>query len=345
MTSDDLKSDLTRSSDYHSSEDAKLKTLEDLSSVTGGELFRLSADAEPVFDHVVRESSAYYLLGFGPDSSERNAKSHRIAVTVSRPGVTVRARPEFTIPKAGAAAAAARKLTLPDMLKDRNTYRDVPLRAAAYAIRTSDKGINVVVAAESLDRSIAIDAAAFALIDTNFNLMTLAWPAPASALGEPRIISGGVVPPGPYRLRVAVTAKDGRRGTADYEFVAGLTKATPLEVGDLMIGQGQPDGTFLPELVIGDRAAATGYLELQGSLPVGTAISATFELAADAAGPPLASVPGIVLPTETGTRLSARGAIPIGSFAPGDYVVRAIVKVDGAIVARVMRAVRKQRDQ
>jgi VWFA-related protein len=58
----------------------------------GGELFRVFTDSEHVFDRVLRETSAYYLLGVEPLESDRDGKPHRIAVDVKQPDVTVRSR-------------------------------------------------------------------------------------------------------------------------------------------------------------------------------------------------------------------------------------------------------------
>lgn len=58
----------------------------------GGELFRVFTDSEHVFDRVLRETSAYYLLGVEPLESDRDGKPHRIAVDVQAPDVTVRSR-------------------------------------------------------------------------------------------------------------------------------------------------------------------------------------------------------------------------------------------------------------
>lgn len=79
--------------------DDAIKTLEDIAGVTGGDLFRLSGSSDAVFDRVVRETAAYYELGFEPAESDRNGKDHAISVKVSRPKTTVRARLSFSIPK------------------------------------------------------------------------------------------------------------------------------------------------------------------------------------------------------------------------------------------------------
>ena len=74
-------------------------TIENIATVTGGDLFRLSATADAVYARVIRETSAYYELAFEPAESDRNGKDHAISVKVSRPKTLVRARPSFSIPK------------------------------------------------------------------------------------------------------------------------------------------------------------------------------------------------------------------------------------------------------
>ena len=74
-------------------------TIENIATVTGGDLFRLSATADAVYARVIRETSAYYELAFEPAESDRNGKDHTISVKVSRPKTLVRARPSFSIPK------------------------------------------------------------------------------------------------------------------------------------------------------------------------------------------------------------------------------------------------------
>ena len=53
-------------------------------------------------------------------------------------------------------------------------------------------------------------------------------------------------------------------------------------------------------------------------------------------------MPGIIAPTATAGRLSARGAVPIGAVADGDYLVRATIKMNGTVLGTVVRALRKQ---
>jgi VWFA-related protein len=83
--------------DYHAYLDGQLDGLQDVAGVTGGELFRLSGTADAVFKTIRLETSAYYVLAFAPTAAEADGKAHKIQIHVARKGVTVRARPSFTL--------------------------------------------------------------------------------------------------------------------------------------------------------------------------------------------------------------------------------------------------------
>lgn len=74
-------------------------TLENIATVTGGDLMRLSGSADAAYARILRETAAFYELTFEPLESERNGKAHTISVKVNRPKTTVRARPSFVLPK------------------------------------------------------------------------------------------------------------------------------------------------------------------------------------------------------------------------------------------------------
>jgi hypothetical protein len=69
-------------------------------------------------------------------------------------------------------------------------------------------------------------------------------------------------------------------------------------------------------------------------------VNATIEIARSLNGPAMAASP---LAIEAGgeNRYVARGAIPIGKLPPGDYVVRALVGLEGHPMTRVVRTLRK----
>jgi VWFA-related protein len=64
----------------------------------GGHLFRVFTDADEIFDRVLRETSAYYLLAVEPLDGDRDGRPHRLAVSVKRRGTTVRARQAIVVP-------------------------------------------------------------------------------------------------------------------------------------------------------------------------------------------------------------------------------------------------------
>jgi hypothetical protein len=65
----------------------------------GGAYFRVTAGTgELAFNRVLRETSAYYLLGVEPQTSDRDGRVHYIRVKTDAKNATVRSRQQVTIP-------------------------------------------------------------------------------------------------------------------------------------------------------------------------------------------------------------------------------------------------------
>ena len=109
-----------------------------------------------------------------------------------------------------------------------------------------------------------------------------------------------------------------------------------------MLGVTSLAGAFAPRLlfVAGDEDV-TGYFEIYGA-SVAEGATVAWELAASPDGPALASADSTVSPTTDLDRFIAQGVLPIVSLAAGDYLVRASVRVNGVVVGRLSRALRKQ---
>jgi VWFA-related protein len=74
--------------------------LENLADAAGGAVFKVEAGSpDSAFDRVMRETSAYYMLGLEVSNADRDGKPHYITVDVKQHGVTVRNRPMVVIPK------------------------------------------------------------------------------------------------------------------------------------------------------------------------------------------------------------------------------------------------------
>jgi VWFA-related protein len=91
-----------RADSFTSSRDTMVSRswLDEFSSSSGGALFRVTSGAgEYAFDRVLRETSAYYLLGVEPAESDRDGRTHTLKVRVRRDDTTVRNRTVVVIPR------------------------------------------------------------------------------------------------------------------------------------------------------------------------------------------------------------------------------------------------------
>lgn len=74
--------------------------LELVAGAAGGEVFRVqTGSGDTVFERVLRETSAHYLLGIEVAEADRDGRTHTIRVRVKRRGATVRHRTMVVIPK------------------------------------------------------------------------------------------------------------------------------------------------------------------------------------------------------------------------------------------------------
>jgi VWFA-related protein len=73
--------------------------LEQFSDAAGGLLLRVSEDAGAAgWQQVLRETSAYYLLGVQPEQADRDGRLHTLRVKVDRSSTTVRSRSWVVVP-------------------------------------------------------------------------------------------------------------------------------------------------------------------------------------------------------------------------------------------------------
>ena len=314
-----------------------------LIAATGGEQFLLSASATSIFTRIARESSAYYLLSFDTTDNNRNGKSHDIALTTTRPGVTIRARPSFTVESAKDAAKHAPKPSavgpVRGLLDDLKAHRDLPLRVSAYAFRDTAKTVRLVTAVD-IPGGGTLAQVDFGLFDGKTKGMT-EWPAPKTALGTALVVASTTAAPGPYRLRVAASDEAGRVGAADYEFTAGLTKAGAFTLSDLMLGEAAGKD-FAPRLSFSSEPTVIAYAELYGAMPAGARPTLVVEVADTMTSAATLSIPATLAPTRDPDRWIVSVAIPVTKLMPSDYVVRLIVRAPGGgELGRVVRTMHK----
>jgi VWFA-related protein len=76
--------------------------LSDFSTASGGQLIYVpTGSSDFAFDRVLRETSAYYLLGVEPAPADRDGRPRQLRVKVNRRGVSVRSRQWVVIPAKG----------------------------------------------------------------------------------------------------------------------------------------------------------------------------------------------------------------------------------------------------
>jgi len=148
-----------------------------------------------------------------------------------------------------------------------------------------------------------------------------------------------VVPPGVYRIRVAATDSTGRGGATDVEVAAEMTPAGTLKLSSLVLGLWR-DNTFHPRLQFSTEPVVIAYLDVVGGV-AGAPVAAFVEIARTANGPAISTSRLAIESTSDPGRFQASAAVPIGALPPGDYVVRAIVGIDGQPMGRVTRVLRK----
>jgi hypothetical protein len=88
--------------------------------------------------------------------------------------------------------------------------------------------------------------------------------------------------------------------------------------------------------------AATGYVELYGVMPPGSTPAVTFELASRPDAAALATAAGRVLGSAEPDRFVATGSLSLDAVPAGDYVLRAVLSVNGQTAGRVFRTLHKE---
>ena len=317
------------------SSDADRAGLESLAGVTGGEFHRIVGPDDNTLLRNVKDMSGYYVATFEPDRGERNGFSHRVEVSVARERMRIRTRSEVIIPRGNTTSAS---IAPGDMLRNGAVYVGLPLRALALASAGEQGSVKVMAMLEPIESGVTLTSAVFGLIDSRDRLVAQ-WTANERELAAAPILTAGAASPGSYRLRVAAIDAAGRRGTAEYDFVARLSEANPVSLSALVLGTSR-DNRFAPKLVFGTDQAVVAYLEVYGTPPKPDSVSVRLEIASSPDGRSLATgVPRVT--AAAADRRMVTGAVPIAPLAPGDYVVRAIVSIDGRPVGRVTRTLRK----
>jgi hypothetical protein len=310
--------------------------IESIAGVTSAEFVRLTASPQASISRLLRETSAYYTATFDPDPSERNGGTYRVELRTTREKTKLRSRPAVAIAKDVARTAVAPK----DMLRTPAAYADLSLRATVHSSRLpGGDEVKVTALFETLDPSGTLTAASIGLFDEK-NTLKKQWTAQSAELKARPVMAVLSAPAGTYRLRVAAVDAAGRAGATDYELKVEVPRADPLKLSTLVLGTQKQGGGFQPVLDFSNLPVAIGVLEIYG-VPKGGAVTMELDIAQTAEGQRLAAAETTVAPGDSEDMRRAFGGFSIANLAPGDYLMRAVVSLDGKPVGKVVRTLRK----
>lgn len=309
--------------------------IESLAGATNGEFVRITSSPQAPIARMLRETSTYYTATFEPDATDRAGQSLRVELKSTRDKVKVRARPAVDLPKANVAKNTSPK----DMLRTAAEYRDLPLRLTAYPAPTAGSpDVTVLAMFESIDAA-PLTAASVALFDEK-NTLKKQWTARPEELTARPTMAALPTAPGSYRVRVAAVDGAGRLGTADYQLEAQIPRADPLKLSALVLGTQAPSG-FAPRLEFKNEPTAIGMVQIYG-VPKGASVTVDLDVASTPEGVALATADTTVAPSKAAEdQRVAYGGFAIDTLPPGDYLMRAVVSLDGKPVGKVVRTLRK----
>jgi len=312
-----------------------LEGMEHLASVTGGQRMSLTRLGDQTLVGLARATATYYSAVIDSASSDGEG-SHGLEIKASRSGVQIRARPFINVSRPGLVPRAPEPS---EMLKSAAVFPNLPLRASGFASLNDPSGnMRLVAAAEAADPGVVLTAASVGYFDSSGKMVGLTN-LTKDQLTTPPLLATVVVPPGTYRVRVAATDSTGRGGATDVEVAAEMTPAGALKLSSLVLGLWR-DNTFHPRLQFSTEPVAIAYLDVVGGV-AGAPVAAFVEIARTANGPAISTSRLAIESTSDPSRFQASAAVPIGALPPGDYVIRAIVGIDGQPMGRVTRVLRK----
>ncbi len=318
-----------------------ITSLDTLSGASRGLSLEIVTSSQGPFDRLAREVSGFYLLGVEPQDTERDGKHHRIQVQCLRPGVTVRARPDFTVPATRANAVVDEAKVLLRTMQSPMLSTDIPLRVATFNMADDDPAkVRVMVTAE-IDRQQDSDGRAqigYAIYDDKgkpFAGFTDAADLKRLESGALGFVAVSAVPAGTYTLKLAAV-REGRAGSVEHGFTARLTPAPPLRLGDLVISDPPPKGgRMLPSLdahVLGD--AILGFMQLRTDRELPKDAQIVLEVVKSEEGRALIATRLSIGASTSNVRV-AQGMLDGRVLPPGQYGARATVTASGKPIAKL----------
>jgi hypothetical protein len=232
---------------------ASQDTLASLARDTGGRAFLDANDFAGVYERVVQDSSAYYVLGYTSTNTAQDGKFRRVKVSLSRPELRVEHRSGYYAERDFRHAGREdRERQLQDQLLTDLSATDFPVWVRSGYFRTAETRFYVPL-------SIAVPGSALPLArsgeqeKTTLDVVGVVRDEAKRAVARLRdtlIVSGADVrkksvqyrtgftlPPGSYRLKVVVRENEGGAlGSFETELLVPDLRKSPLKLSSVVFG-------------------------------------------------------------------------------------------------------------
>lgn len=315
--------------------------LESLAALGGGNALRATPTG---LSRVLSEGAVYYVATVAPDNNDRPGVV-RLEVRTKRDGVTIRSRSDVAVgprpagPGAGQRAGGPGKsLSEKEMVTTTTPFTDLPLRTVAITSRGQADKMAVFTMTEPIEPGVKLTALRAVLFDPATSKSAFVADANAQQLAARTVSLPMAVPAGKYRLRVAAVDDKGRGGAVDHEVDTTLVPAGALKLGGLMLLSPRGE-SFAPAMEFSNEPEIGVYGEMYGQLTA--QVKAYVEIAQSLDGKPLETHQVGGSQSNEPDKFILNAKVPIAKLAPGDYVVRLIVKMGDAPEGRLVRTLRK----
>ncbi|HWF86552.1 MAG TPA: VWA domain-containing protein [Vicinamibacterales bacterium] len=251
-------------------------SLRTISEETGGFAVVNRNQFDTAFDRIVQDNSSYYVLAYYPPT-DKPGKFHKIDVRVTRPGVTVRARRGYALPKVKAASTAAKPSSVStevrEALDSPIPVSGLTMHVFAAPFKGAAPNASVLLGVEMRGRDLKPSAndkleLSYTAIDAqgkirggNTDAITLNLKPETKARVEQtgiRLLNRVDLPPGRYQLRFAAhDTSGGNIGSVLYD----------LEVPDFSKGALNMSGVVLTSMSGSAQPTARPDEQLREALP------------------------------------------------------------------------------
>ena len=320
-----------------------------------GTAFRVIANAAGVLDRVDAELSGYYLLAFERSADDRDGEHVRIDVKVSRPGLDVRARSEFTpAPLKTATAVTPRrpidpKAAMGTLLQWPAPIHDVGVDVDTFTIPidAASAEAKVLIAAEIETGGKAVDVG-FEVRDARGKVVADSFEPRAElrSLTDGRALYAVTVSvtPGSYTLALGAIDADGKQGLVRHSFDVKAWPPGALRMSDVLLGE-VSGGVFRPAARIGAGSGTIAVRVEAHAASAGAFNGQTVTIDIQRAGETAAalSTRGALSGADGVLRRASTTVVDISSLPRGDYVVRvSLASADGTLTTQASRLFRRE---